>query len=183
MADPALRQPVRHQGVEGERRRDGRALEVARLAGGVLGDRRHRHVEARQPRQAAEHEEGKAQVVERRADAEREGDRGGGDAKGDLKFEGLAHEVRYGCFRLKEVGREGLKERLHREGELKYAWMGYACMAFGRMYPLTYQVSERIQLLAHQAALSSPAGHFAVEEVKEETEGQKEKGRPKVAVL
>ncbi len=55
---PPLGKPPRHERVEAERRRDGRALEVARLAGAVLGDAGRRDVEARQAGQAAEDEEG-----------------------------------------------------------------------------------------------------------------------------
>ncbi|KAL2255067.1 hypothetical protein VTK26DRAFT_4202 [Humicola hyalothermophila] len=78
---PAARQPPGHEGVERERRRDRRALKVLGLARGVLGYGRGGHVEAREARQAAEHEEGQAEVVDGRADADREGDGCGGDAE------------------------------------------------------------------------------------------------------
>lgn len=88
VVDPPLRHPPPHHGVQPQRRRDRRALKVGRLARRVLGDRRRRHVEARQAREPAEHEEGQAQVVEGGADADGEGDNGGGDAEGDLEGEG-----------------------------------------------------------------------------------------------
>lgn len=84
VVDPALRDPVGHDGVEAEAGGDRGALEVVRLAGSVLGDRRRRYVEACQPRQAAQHEEGKAHVVQRRAHADRKGHNGRGEAEGDL---------------------------------------------------------------------------------------------------
>ena len=84
VVDPAVGQPPAHERVEPERRGDGRALKVFRLAGRVLGDGRGRHVEAGQARQAAQHEEGQAEVVEGRADADGEGEGCGGDAEGDL---------------------------------------------------------------------------------------------------
>lgn len=86
VVDPALRHPVRHERVQPQRRRDRRALEVGRLAVGVLGDDVgvRGNVEAREARQAAQDKEAEAEVVERGADANGEGDDGGGDAEGDL---------------------------------------------------------------------------------------------------
>lgn len=82
--DAVLRDPVGHEGVEAERRGDGRALEVARLAGGVLGDVGRGDVEPREAREAAEHEGGQAGVVEGGAEADAEGYAGWGEAEGDL---------------------------------------------------------------------------------------------------
>lgn len=82
--DPALADPVGHEGVDAEGGGDGGALEVAGLAAGVLGDVGGRHVEARQPRQPAQHEDGQQRVVQRRAQAQAEGYAGGGQAEGDL---------------------------------------------------------------------------------------------------
>lgn len=61
---PAPGQAPGHQRVEPQRRGDGRALEVARLAGAVLGDARGGDVEAGEAGQAAEDEEGEEEVVE-----------------------------------------------------------------------------------------------------------------------
>ena len=85
-ADPAAGEPQRHPGVERQAAGDGQALEVARLAGRVVRDAAlaRRHVEAREPRQAAQHEEGEREPVEARAQAERERGCGGRDAEGDL---------------------------------------------------------------------------------------------------
>lgn len=84
--DPALGDPVGHEGVEAEGGGDGGALEVAGLARGVLGDvaARRRHVEARQPREPAQHEGGQQHVVRRRPHPEAEGHARGGQAEGDL---------------------------------------------------------------------------------------------------
>lgn len=76
--DAVLRHPPGHEGVEPERRRDGRALEVARLARRVLGDVGCCHVEAGQAREAAEHEGGETDVVEGCAEADAEGYAGRG---------------------------------------------------------------------------------------------------------
>lgn len=84
VVDPALGDPVGHDGVKPQAGGDRGALEVVRFARGVLGDRRRRHVEARQPCEAAQHEEGQAHVVQRRAHADREGHHGRGEAEGDL---------------------------------------------------------------------------------------------------
>lgn len=83
--DPALRHPVSHDGVQTERRGDGRALEIGGLAVGVLWDGGRGHVEAGEAGEAAEDEEAEAEMVERSADADGEGNDGGGDAEGDLQ--------------------------------------------------------------------------------------------------
>ena len=46
-----------------------------------------------------------------------------------------------------------------------------------------YQVCERVELLAHHTALLSPARHLAVEEVKEEPEGNEGECRVDVGGL
>ena len=81
IVDPAGPGPPGHQQVDGEGGGDGRALEVPSLAARVLGDRGHRHIEPRQPREAAEDKEGEAYVVHGRPDADREGYDCGGDAE------------------------------------------------------------------------------------------------------
>lgn len=79
--DAVLRDPPGHEGVEAQGRGDGRALEVARLAGGVLGDVGGRDVEASEAREAAEHEEHETCVVESRAQADAEGYAGRGQTE------------------------------------------------------------------------------------------------------
>lgn len=81
IVDPAAVHPVGHQGVQAQAGGYGCALKVLRLAGGVLGDRGGGHVEAGQAGQAAEHEEGQADVVERGAHADGEGNDRGGEAE------------------------------------------------------------------------------------------------------
>lgn len=58
LVDPAVRNPIGHEAVESERRRDRGALKVLRLSGSVLGDVRGRHVEAGQARETTKDEEG-----------------------------------------------------------------------------------------------------------------------------
>lgn len=74
--DAVLRHPPGHEGVEPQRRGDGRALEVARLARRILGDVGCRDVEAGQAREAAEHEDGETGMVEGCAEADAEGHTG-----------------------------------------------------------------------------------------------------------
>lgn len=76
--NPPPAHPPGHDGVDAEGRRDRRALEVARLARRVLGDRRRRHVEPRQPREPAQHEHRQEHRVERRAQPDAERHAGGG---------------------------------------------------------------------------------------------------------
>lgn len=76
--DTVLRHPPGHEGVEPQRRRDGRALEVARLARRIFGDVDCRDVEAGQAREAAEHEDGEKGMVEGCAKADAEGYTGRG---------------------------------------------------------------------------------------------------------
>lgn len=90
---PALRDPVGHQGVDAQRSRNGGALEVARLAGGVVGDVSRRDVEARETSQAAKHEDSQEHVVDSGAQTETEGHTGGSKAEGNLHchITSLAH--------------------------------------------------------------------------------------------
>jgi hypothetical protein len=81
---PALVHPVRHDLDYPERHGDRGALEELGFAGCVLGDEGGGDVEAREAREAAEHEEGEEEVVDGGAETEGEGCRGGGDAEGDL---------------------------------------------------------------------------------------------------
>jgi hypothetical protein len=53
----------------------------------------------------------------------------------------------------------------------------------GGLFGGTYQVSERIQLLAHKAALLSPSRYLAIECVEEETEREEDQGSPDAAVV
>ncbi len=77
---PAAPRPPGHGGVDAERRRDRRALEVARLAARVARDpaaaHRRRHVEPRQPRQPAQHEHREQHRVHRRPQPDAEGHAG-----------------------------------------------------------------------------------------------------------
>lgn len=81
---PPLSHPVRHQPDNRQGGRDRRALEVLGLASRVFGDVGDGDVEAREAREAAEHEEGEDEVVEGGAEADCEGGGGGGDAEGYL---------------------------------------------------------------------------------------------------
>ena len=47
----------------------------------------------------------------------------------------------------------------------------------------TYQVSKRIQLLAHEAALLPPPRNFSVEKVKKQSKGQEPQRDPNHSVL
>lgn len=82
--DAVLGNPPRHESVEAQGRRDGRALEVARLARGVLGDVGGRDVEAGEARETAEDKDHEADVVKSRAHADAEGYAGRSESKGYL---------------------------------------------------------------------------------------------------
>jgi hypothetical protein len=82
--DPALRDPVCHQGIETQRSGDGSSLKVVGLAGRVVGDVGHGHVEAGETSQSAEYEVGQEDVIQSRAKAQRESDTGGGQTERDL---------------------------------------------------------------------------------------------------
>lgn len=86
LVDCARVDPVGHEGVQTQRGGDGRALKVGGLTRGVLGDVAAvgGDVEAREAGQAAEDEEGEANVVERGAHADGEGDDCGGETEGNL---------------------------------------------------------------------------------------------------
>lgn len=81
---PALVDPVRHDLDEQQRHGNRGALEVLALAGAVLGQHGDGHVEAREPRQPAQHEEAQEEVVDWRAEAQAERCGGGGHAERDL---------------------------------------------------------------------------------------------------
>jgi hypothetical protein len=83
--DPAIVEPVSHDGIDAERGGDRCALEVLALACGILGEHSDRYVESSKSGQTAEHEEGEADGVEGRAKTDREGGHGRGDAKRDLR--------------------------------------------------------------------------------------------------
>ena len=84
LEDPPLAHPGCHHGVEREGGGDGRPLEIARLAGGVLGEGGGCDVEAGETDEAAEDEAGEEDGVEVGAEAEGRCDSCGGDAEGDL---------------------------------------------------------------------------------------------------
>lgn len=48
---------------------------------------------------------------------------------------------------------------------------------------VSYQVGERIKLLAHKRALLSPASDLAIHKVEEQTEGHEGQGSPKVSEI
>jgi hypothetical protein len=81
--DPVEPEPEGHEGLDQERARDGRALEVAALAGVVLGQVLDGDVEAREPGQAAAEEEAEAEAVDKGVEAEHKGGHGGRDAEAD----------------------------------------------------------------------------------------------------
>lgn len=64
LQDPAVVKPVRHDGVECQRGRDGCSLKVFALAGGILGEHGDGDVEAREASQAAKDKEGQGQGIE-----------------------------------------------------------------------------------------------------------------------
>lgn len=84
VVDPPAVHPVCHHGVQSQRCRDRRALEVLRFSGSILGDHSGGDVEARKASQPTEHEEGEQDVVGGRTQADGEGHHCGGEAEGDL---------------------------------------------------------------------------------------------------
>ncbi|KAK5625575.1 hypothetical protein RRF57_001291 [Xylaria bambusicola] len=76
--DAVLRDPPCHEGVEAQCRRDGCALEVARLPRGVLRDVGCRDIEASKTCQTAEYKDHEADVIESCAQANAEGYAGRG---------------------------------------------------------------------------------------------------------
>ncbi|KFY20136.1 hypothetical protein V493_07741 [Pseudogymnoascus sp. VKM F-4281 (FW-2241)] len=155
---PPLPHPIRHQRHNRQRGRDGRALKVCRLARRVLGHVGDCDVEAREACEAAEHEEGEDEVVGGGAEADCEGGGGGGDAEGYLFREWqlaycsviLSRFVLYFLF------------TSHHRGDGK----------------TTYQVSERIEFLPHQAALPTPPRDLPIEEIKEQPQRHKRQRSP-----
>lgn len=81
-----MRGPPSHEGVKSQRRRDGRALEVARLARGVLGNVGRCDVETGQTGKPREDEDGKAYMVEGRLHTDGKGHAGWRQTKGYLLF-------------------------------------------------------------------------------------------------
>ena len=51
------------------------------------------------------------------------------------------------------------------------------------MGSVSYQVGERIKLLAHKRALLSPASDLAIHKVEEQTEGHEGQGSPEVTKI
>lgn len=59
-----------------------------------------------------------------------------------------------------------------------------ACTVHGvRGSGLAYQVSERVELLAHETALAPPARDLAIEGVEEEAKGQEGQSPPNIVDL
>lgn len=85
--DPALTNPVGHEGIEGEGGGDRGALKVSALTRGVLGQSRDGDVETGETSETAEDEEAEEDVVDGRTHAQGEGDGGGGEAERDLAAE------------------------------------------------------------------------------------------------
>ena len=48
---------------------------------------------------------------------------------------------------------------------------------------IAYQISKRIEFLAHERALLSPASDLAIHKVEEETKGHEGQGSPEVAEI
>lgn len=59
-------------------------------------------------------------------------------------------------------------------------WRGRAGKEMGAE---TYQISQRVQLLAHHAALLPPTGHLAIHEIEKQTEGKERKRVVEVALV
>ena len=92
---PPLVHPVRHDLHHAQTHRNRGALEVLALARLILRHHSNSNVEARQPSQAAEDEEGEEEVVDGGTQTQGEGGGGGAHAEGDQVGEGvefLAHE-------------------------------------------------------------------------------------------
>ena len=85
LQNPALADPVSHQGSDGQRGGDGGSLEVFALSRLILGNIGNRDVETCKTSQAAENEECKDEMVDRCAEPNSESCSGWGDAKGDLQ--------------------------------------------------------------------------------------------------
>lgn len=145
--DPALREPVPHDGIHAKRGRDGGSLKILALARGVLGQDSDGHVEARKTGETAQNEKGEADRVGNSTEAKSKGHHSWGDTEGDLT---------------KSVASE-LDVTSHTRRQ-------------------TYQISERVQLLAHQAALLPPASHLSIEKVKEQAERKEGEREPDVVV-
>ena len=73
--------PVGHERSDAHCRRDGRALKVFGLAGGVFWQGGDSHIEAGKAGEAAEDEEGEEELVQRRAESDGKGGDGGRDAE------------------------------------------------------------------------------------------------------
>lgn len=86
---PTLLDPVGHQGINAQRGGDRGSLKVARLSGGIVGDVGRRDVEARQPREAAQHENSQEYVIDGSAQTETESNTGGGKAEGNLHWQAI----------------------------------------------------------------------------------------------
>lgn len=166
--DPAAAHPPGHDGVDSQGGGDGRALEVAGLSGRILGDRRRRHVEPRQPREPAQHEHRQQHRVERRAQPDRECHTGRGEAERDLLVVGAnvvsqTDKFSSGGLIIPSPSEEEEGREIEQED--------------------TYEISQGIQLLTHHAALLSPPRHSSVHEIEEQAEREEGEGEVQVALV
>lgn len=81
VVDPALREPVGHDGIHTERSGDGCSLKVLALASLILGQDGDSDVETSKASEAAQNEEGKTSGIGEGAEAKSEGDHSGSNTK------------------------------------------------------------------------------------------------------
>lgn len=150
--NPALRDPVCHHCVKTQRSRDWGSLEVVGLSRGIVRDVGNRHVETGKASQAAQHEEGQEDMVQRCTHAEGESDTGGSQTKGDLQSSHVSMVM--SRSRPQAVSRRATMAAVGPRPEKT-------------RNKKTYQVGERVKLLSHHAALLAPSCDAAVHEVEE----------------
>lgn len=167
---PPLADGPRHGTHHAQTRRDGRALEIPGFPRRVLGQAGHGDVEAGEAREATEDEEGEEEAVERRAEAEGKGCGRRGYAEGNLPPK-IKHII----------SPANLSPLFSLSGNHQNLELFSFCGKKGEMSG-TYQIGQRIQLLAHQTALLPPPGHLAVHEIEEEPEGYEGEGEVYVTV-
>lgn len=83
--DPTLLQPVSHEGIQTQRRRNGSALEELALARGVLGQNSDSNVETSKSGQSTQNKKGETKFISRSSKANGEGDHSGSDTERDLQ--------------------------------------------------------------------------------------------------
>lgn len=81
VVDPALREPVGHDGIHTERSGDGCSLKVLALASLILGQDGDSDVEASKASEAAQNEEGETSGIGEGAEAKSKGDHSGSNTK------------------------------------------------------------------------------------------------------